>query len=76
MVATVMAYTQGQAGTLWEAQLTQMEAPNSQFNQAKKTVRYGVANSVVGRQNLDTLNRNLAQANREIKRKGGRVPSA
>lgn len=65
MVATVLTYTEGPAGVAWNAQLTQLEAPNTNFEQAKKAVRYGVANSVIGRDHQRVLNQQLEAFNRD-----------
>jgi|GEM_PF-5020143 len=69
MVATVLTFIEGQAGVVWSAQMTQMEAPQSQFDAAKQVVRYGVANSVIGQDNQRTLNTKLNAFNRENTRK-------
>jgi len=69
MVSAVLTYVQGQAGTTWDTQFTQMEVPSSQFEAAKKAVRYGVANAVIGRDHQGIMNGKLNAFNRENKRK-------
>lgn len=69
MVVTLMTYVEGQAGVAWDASINQMEAPNSKFEYAKKAVRYGVANSVIGRDYQRTMNGKLNAFNRENARK-------
>ena len=68
MVTTVMTFVESQHGTAWNASMAVMDAPHSQFEMAKKTVRYGVKNVRLGRdlqmrrgQELIAFNRDLAE---------------
>lgn len=69
MVTTVLSFVEGPAGVTWYSQMTQMEAPSSKFDWAKRTVRNGVQKAKIGSQNQSILNRELVQFNRENDRK-------